>query len=105
MHADIDGILYFDRLVNITFDQIIEKFGEPDFIEERAIGFEIPLSEKEPDYLRYFSYQELTETVIIRYMTWKKGVWITEVSLKRTAENYWVVFHSTEYNSEEIEVG
>jgi hypothetical protein len=38
-------------------------------------------------------------------MSWKKGVWITDVWLKRTTENYWKVFHSEEYNSEEIEVG
>jgi hypothetical protein len=103
---DIDDILYFDRLIDLTFEQIIESFGEPDFFEERPIGFEIPLlGEKEPDYLRYFSCQELIETVIIRYMNWKKGAWITGVWLKQISKNCWRVFHSEEYDSEKIEVG
>lgn len=86
-----------------TIGRCVLALGKPTYSYEYVVNEEYMfLTEKEPDYWKYFSEQELKSGVKIRYYIWKKGKgdntnW-TEAWAKKE-KNKWVVFDSMWYDS------
>jgi hypothetical protein len=82
-----------ERYVGKTIDQIILRLGEPSGETFRVIDENYRGMESEPDYYKFFSLDELRETVTVRIVAWNRGrryivVWAKEDSDK------WVIFSS-----------
>ena len=94
---------YEDRLVGLSINCLLEKFGTPVAIEERNIRKNyVFVDEIEPDYSEYFSEKELNDSVVIYLATWKNEYWVTVAFLRQT-DNDWITFSSFEYDSETVD--
>ena len=87
----------------MTIGRCILLLGKPTSRYEYVVNDEYELlTEKDPDYCRYFSKQELKDGVKIRYYIWEKGrgedINWTEAWAKKE-KNKWVVFDSMWYDS------
>ena len=87
---------------NITYENIIKKYGSPTYENIVIIDNNFSRSEIEPVYSLYFSEEELKNTVKIKKILWDKSFNKRIIVWLKLLNEQWVIFDSLEYNSKYI---
>jgi hypothetical protein len=85
-----------------TYEEIIEKFGNPKYDNIFVVNNDTDLSFIDPNYSLYFAEEELEHGVQVRKIVWENNFHYRRLFWLKHIEGQWIVFDSLEYNSKYI---
>ncbi|GMO21670.1 MAG: hypothetical protein Ta2B_00480 [Termitinemataceae bacterium] len=88
-----------DYYCGTTLNALVKKYGDPEYLIEKLIGYPPPVQMFEPEYLLHFTEIELRETVTIYRAYWhhKKGKYDNMIVWLKQDKGKWIGFMSVEY--------